>query len=173
MVAVDAEPLSEVKGMYSRCVRQDQWDWRAVRLALGEPPHDVARESATKLGKIASALRNGEAESARATLAEMASPDFAHLIEDAVSTIAATAQPIGKVWTLSIEPRRHRRDVECSTVMSTRTKAKLDAANATHTELLVLLGTFLSSHGYRVEANQFVDAFARLKSGPAIFEARA
>ena len=58
-------------------------------------------------------------------------------------------------------------------VLSIYSKAKLDSANAAHAELLALLSDFLGSYGHRVETNQFVDAFTRLKSGPAIFEAKS
>jgi len=176
MGAADAEAFSEVKGMFSRCARRDQWDWRAVHLALGEPSLDMAREQATSLGEIASTLREGDAESARARLAKITSSNLVDLIRSAASSIAESAQPIAKALTVSTRLRgeqRALRDVETSSVVSTYSKAKLDAVNATHTELLAVLGNFLSSHGHRVEANQFVDAFTRLKSGPAIFEAKS
>ena len=57
--------------------------------------------------------------------------------------------------------------------MSIYAKEKLDSANAEHAELLDVLGQFLGATGHRVEANQFVDAFTRLRSGPAIFEAKS
>lgn len=174
--AGDAEALSEVKGMLSRCIRHDQWDWRAVHLALGEPARDKARELATSLGEIAAALREGSIESARARLAELESCDLAQVAQRAASSIADSAPSIAKARI--VHNRRHggvraAHAVDTRSVVSTYSKEKLDAANATHFELLTVLGTFLGSHGYRVEANQFVDAFARLKSGPAIFEAKS
>jgi hypothetical protein len=57
--------------------------------------------------------------------------------------------------------------------VSSYTKEKLDAANATHGALLDALSEFLASNGHRVEASQFVDAFTRLKSGAAIFEVKS
>jgi len=176
MGTADAEALSEIKGMFSRCARRDQWDWRAVHLALGEPSRHMARELATNLGEIASALREGEAESARVLLAGIASPELLRLVQSAASIVAETAPPFANARNVPGRGRGEQqkwRDVESSSVMSTYSKAKLDAANATHAELLAVLGSFLSSHGFRVEANQFVDAFTRLKSGPAIFEAKS
>lgn len=172
----DAEALSEVKGMFNRCARRDQWDWRAVHLALGEPSRGIARQLATSFGGIASALRKGETGTAHTLLTEQAHSDLIRLIQNAASTIAETAQSIAKARTVSSRPRAQQptgRDVEISSVMSIYSKAKLSAANVTHAELLDVLGSFLSSHGYRVEANQFVDGFTRLKSGPAIFEAKS
>jgi hypothetical protein len=172
----DAEALSEVKGMYNRCARRDQWDWRAVHLALGEPSRDVASQIAIHLGEIASAVRRGETATARTLLKEKASLDLVRLLKSASSAIAETATSIAKARTLQSRSRDKRaagRDRETLSVMSLDSKAKLSAANATHAELVHVLASYLSSHGYRVEANQFVDAFTRLKSGPAIFEAKS
>ncbi len=36
--AVHLADLSEVKGMFNRCVKQDQWDWFSVHTEFGEPP---------------------------------------------------------------------------------------------------------------------------------------
>jgi len=172
----DAEALSEVKGMYNRCARRDQWDWRAVHLALGEPSRDVASQIAILFGEIASALRQEETATARILLKEKAPLDLVRPIQNAASFIAETATPIAKARSLQSRSRTNQpagRDAETLSVMSHYSKAKLSAANATHAELVHVLGSYLSSHGYRVEANQFVDAFTRLKSGPAIFEAKS
>jgi hypothetical protein len=174
--AGDADALSEVKGMFSRCARRDQWDWRAVHLALGEPARDAARELASSLGEIAAIVREGNIETARSRLALLRSRDLARFAQAAASSIAESAPSIARARPL-IDRRRgeSRGSVEANirSVVSSYSKEKLDAANATHSELLVVLGSFLGSHGHRVEANQFVDAFARLKSGPAIFEAKS
>jgi hypothetical protein len=34
---VDPDLLSELKGMFNRCIRQDQWDWFSVYTQFGEP----------------------------------------------------------------------------------------------------------------------------------------
>lgn len=34
---VDLALLSELKGMFNRCIRQDQWDWFSVFVELGQP----------------------------------------------------------------------------------------------------------------------------------------
>lgn len=41
---VDAESISEVKGMFNRCVRKDQWDWFSVYEQLGSPTHHDSRQ---------------------------------------------------------------------------------------------------------------------------------
>lgn len=39
---VNLDTISELKGMFNRCIRQDQWDWFSVFTELGTPPyHDM------------------------------------------------------------------------------------------------------------------------------------
>ena len=172
----DADVLSEVKGMFSRCARRDQWDWHAVHLALGEPDHDLARQLSMCLGEIAAALRAGEIESARSRLLVLRPGDLARLAQAAARTIAASAPSIAGSRAVTSRRRCNTRGeakVRARSVLSSYSKERLDTATAKHGELLSVLGHFLGSRGHRVEANQFVDAFTRLKSGPAIFEAKS
>ena len=172
----DADALSEVKGMFSRCARRDQWDWRAVHVALGEPDRRSARELSTKIEEIATALRAGDVEFARSRLAVLRSGNLTRFAQAAAKTIADSAPSISRSRAVT---RRRRSDtrgiakVAARSVFSVYSRDKLDAASAKHAELLCVLGRFLGAHGHRVEANQFVDAFTRLKSGPAIFEAKS
>ena len=69
----DADAVSEVKGMFSRCARRDQWDWRAVHLALEEPDRDAARTLATQLGEIGAVLRAGDNAAAVSSLKQLSS----------------------------------------------------------------------------------------------------
>jgi hypothetical protein len=172
----DADVLSEVKGMFSRCARRDQWDWRAVHLALGEPTRAVAREFATNLGKITAALREGDIKSAMSHLEPLRSSKLTRLAQAAADTIADSAPSIAGSRVVTGQRRSDKRESAefgARTVLSSYSKKKLDSANATHAELLDVLGSFLGVQGHRIEANQFVDAFTRLKSGPAIFEAKS
>lgn len=36
---INLEALSDLKGMFNRCIRQDQWDWFSVYTELGTPTH--------------------------------------------------------------------------------------------------------------------------------------
>ncbi len=169
----DADAISEVKGMYSRCARRDQWDWCAVGAALGGPPRDDARKLATVLGDISAALRCGDITEALAGLRyASAGGNLACTLRKASVTIRNKVVALPKSRSPGSQhsvPRQSRGKL----VLSTYAKDKLDTANATHAMLLDVLGQFLELHGHRVEANQFIDAFARLKSGPALFEAKS
>jgi len=169
----DAGALSEVKGMFSRCARRDQWDWHAVHLALDEPDQSTARELANSLGEIARLIRQDNAEGATSQLEALRSGALVTTLQGAACVIAGSAPRIGRARVANGQRSGRTRKSAAGSVISTYSKAKLEFANATHAQLLSVLTEFLGSHGHVVEANQFVDAFARLKSGPAIFEAKS
>jgi hypothetical protein len=171
----DADALSEVKGMFSRCARRDQWDWRAVQLALGEPSIEAATVMATRLGDTASALRKSDIESARVNLRSLGAGDLARTADAAAVAIEASVPRLQGARGVAGRGRQSQDTTQGAApfVWSRYSKERLDAANATHAELVRLLGEVLGSYGHRVDANQFVDAFTRLKSGPAIFEAKS
>ncbi|MBI4339271.1 MAG: hypothetical protein HY680_04895 [Chloroflexi bacterium] len=173
--ASDAHCISEVKGMFSRCARRDQWDWRAVHLALGEPSRGEARSTAGILGEVSGALRRGDMATARVGLEELAvGRHMARTLQAAREAVerSVTALPQSRVLRGRGATGRQP-DASVRSVVSSYAKEKLESANATHTMLLDILGQFLGAQGHRVEANQFVDTFTRLKSGPAIFEAKS
>jgi hypothetical protein len=171
----DAEIISEVKGMFSRCARRDQWDWYAVSNALGELSRVEARRIATFLGEISTAIRRGDIIKARERLKDTtAKSDFAHTLKKASIIIRDSVTTLPKSRThISQSVKLRGPASKPISIVSTYNKEKLDLANVTHTTLLDVLGQFLGIHGYRVETNQFIDAFTRLKSGPAIFEAKS
>ena len=63
-VANVPEALSELKGMFNRYVRQDQWDYAMVGEELGNPPVKQARMIADELLTLRRALMRGCAETA-------------------------------------------------------------------------------------------------------------
>jgi hypothetical protein len=171
----DGNFISEVKGMFSRCARRDQWDWHAVHLALGEPSRGEARITATILGEVSAALRRGDVDSARAGLEDAAKGcDLGRRVLEARETIENSVTAIPQSRVLRGRGAGSSKPLTSAvSVVSTYAKEKLDSANATHATLLDFLGQFLGANGHRVEANQFVDAYTRLRSGPAIFEAKS
>ncbi len=57
---VDLDALSELKGMFNRCVRQDQWDWNSVHAELGLPSTFHCREVAKWLTQMRIAAKTGD-----------------------------------------------------------------------------------------------------------------
>lgn len=60
-----ATALSEIKGLFSRVARQDQWDWFATSRSLGYPSARLARLIAETLGSLRRALVDGTPDAAR------------------------------------------------------------------------------------------------------------
>lgn len=54
------ECLSMVKGMFSRVVKQDQWDWFVVMCGLGLPGIGSCSKISESLGELRKALKNGD-----------------------------------------------------------------------------------------------------------------
>lgn len=55
---VELEHLSDLKGMFNRCLRQDQWDWFSVFTDLGEPKHDDLKVLGHGIGLLRRALKD-------------------------------------------------------------------------------------------------------------------
>ncbi len=54
--------LSEMKGLFSRIARQDQWDWFSTSRALGYPSARIARVIAETIGAARRALVSGDSD---------------------------------------------------------------------------------------------------------------
>ena len=52
------ESISEVKGMFNRIVKEDQWDWFTVFVDLGYPSRSRCRNIVSLLGNIRKAVKN-------------------------------------------------------------------------------------------------------------------
>jgi hypothetical protein len=68
------EAVSDVKGLFNRVARQDQWDWFTVCGQLGYPSLKLSQNVGEQLGRLRSATRDQEApffQKAMTALAEM------------------------------------------------------------------------------------------------------
>jgi len=60
---VDLSHLSELKGMFNRCLRQNQWDWFTVFTELGRPEPKSMRQIVSALAGLRRAIKDGDTES--------------------------------------------------------------------------------------------------------------
>ena len=63
MEEVSPESLSELKGMFNRCVKQDQWDWFTVYSEFGRPPVPRMRNIAGELACLRRGCLDADRES--------------------------------------------------------------------------------------------------------------
>ena len=57
---VSLNDISELKGMFNRCVRQDQWDWFSVYTQFGQPPRDLMIRIVVDLKPLRQAINSGD-----------------------------------------------------------------------------------------------------------------
>ena len=165
--------VSEVKGMFNRCIKKDQWDWYDVWSGLGKPSFsDMNRIQHLLTDLRGNLLQN---ETTDAILAELRRfglegrlSIFLDYIQKTYSSLAgsrnSTAIRSRRTILAQHNPAFGARLID---------KEKLDYANREHTRSLVLLRNVLDEMGYFPEDNIFIDLFARLRSGPAIFEVKS
>ena len=173
----DAEAISEVKGMFNRCLRKDQWDWFCVYNAFGSPAMRLARQMAGELTVLARAMRARDVQTAEVALSRLHDLGLEPLLSRATEIISREAPSLSNARPLTKTGRqrsivREQKQPE-QKVLSEYSKEKLDRANLTHERILDILVKFLEAHGHSVEQSAYIDAFCRLKSGPAIFEAKS
>ena len=179
-VSANPKYFSEVKGMLNRCVRKDQWDWFSVYEAFNFPPMKLLTKIAIEFGKLAKAYKkNNEMEKIAAKQNILNSKIKIYLrnglfkiIEDTPklnSAILFKTITIAKTQNNDIFPD----DNEDPYIVSQVSKAKIERANKSHEYTLQILVNTLQEEGFQVEYSRLIDAYCRLKTGPAIFEVKS
>lgn len=168
-----AGSLSEVKGLLNRCIRHDQPDWVTVYELFGRPTFDELSVAASLLAEISRSVRAGEAQSSE-LLPNLRATRLADLLDRFEQNLAQESVTLGS----NRVEKRHGRSPEKVDAVETRVlssyeKQKLTDATAAHQTVLQILNETLTASGHVVETNVFIDAFTRLKSGPAVFEAKS
>lgn len=77
LTPIAADAISEVKGLFNRVAREDQWDWFTVRGQLGYPSPSLAKEIGYELANLRSAGLAGESRAfyeARMMLSRLSAP---------------------------------------------------------------------------------------------------
>ncbi len=57
---VNLDQVSHAKGLLSRCVRKDQWDWYTVYKLLGKPPEKQLHQGRQALSQLRNAAKEGD-----------------------------------------------------------------------------------------------------------------
>ncbi len=168
----DADALSELTGMYSRSWRKDQADWLTVWKLLGRPDPEKAHHIGDVFRRAAREIRAGQLPTE--PLARLRAINPVHALKAALSELD------GQLWSpLELHSRGERSpapprdDAQPTVIMSEYLKQKLDRANSEHALTLDVLSAWLSERGIAVKENRLIDAYAELKSGPAIFEVKS
>jgi len=178
--SADPQDLSEFKGMFNRCLRRDQWDWLTVYAAWGRPTSGTLRQLASWTAELSRALRHGESEDANRYLRRLSSAETVSLIEGCLQRIeegtprlsdAMAFVPLG-----AADGKVNAFDREADGdpyIVSRVARTRMERSRAEHQRTLGTLIRHLERNGYVVECNRLVDAYCRLRTGPAIFEVKS
>jgi hypothetical protein len=167
-----AQSLSEVKGMYNRTLRRDQWDWFSVYEALGRPSEPEARKVVEWLVNLRTALVGADVNTVT-TLLQMRTEEIVmtglgkarKYLHETYAGLKG-GRMVSQKSELDHRPANLKKSVTYDAV-------KTERASAVHQRTLENLNSFLRARGFRVECNVYVDAYTRLKTGPAFFEIKS
>lgn len=159
------EAVSEFKGMLNRCIKRDQPDWLAVYELFDRPPLPLLQRAVAAVRRLRSFAAGGSAiaEKDRELLGALSARALASLDRDRPQLPGARISRAGSI-SPTVGPERTQFDVDA---------AKTREARALHAKTLAALRKHLESFGYVVEENVHVDAYARLRTSPAIFEVKS
>ena len=103
---VSLDDISELKGMFNRCVRQDQWDWFSVYSSLGQPLLKQMRLIVSGLQALRRSLQVNDRESIETTMKQLEDNDILlhlHNYKDCQteSSLHTSSDDVGWVYILS------------------------------------------------------------------------
>ena len=174
--SVDPDDLSEAKGFISRAMRKNQWDWFTVSRIMGHPDRRWCQPRQDLIGQTRRSLHEGDGSELdllrklRSQLSVAEVERWLGLVEQSTPLLSKST-----IFKQSTEqaPLDEEGDGADEYIVSRTARLKIERANSEHARTLAVLETYLSQFGYIVEHSRLIDAFARLKSGPAIFEIKS
>jgi hypothetical protein len=178
-ISVDSlEDLSELKGMFSRIRRRDQWDWFSVSVLLGHPPRPLVDRVASTLPLIRAAVKGGDTESLPRLIQRLDPPLLDSRLRRAITELQRNTPKLSLAvrFTTSDTLAVDQPPITETTneyIVSQVARVKLERANSAHKSALAILASHLSDQGVVVERSILIDAFAILPTGPAVFEVKS
>jgi hypothetical protein len=169
------DAISDLKGAVKRCILKNQPDWFDVYSGLGKPDVRDLKNIETQLRKLHSFVKTGSREEMLLALAELRKLGFNAMLERLDKHIDSTYVGLNSDGSRKKFEQAETPPTHCAIgpYQISVDKQKLDWANDEHKRTLYILSKALDNIGYIVEINRSIDAFTRLKSGPAIFEVKS
>jgi hypothetical protein len=169
-IVPDKNAISELKGMFNRILREDQWDWFTVWKLFGLPNLAFVENAVAWCVRA----RGAGDEAADIPRGSWETSDLQNVLQLAAASLGDTPRTISPLGSgkRSLGGTKVPK-TGSGTVLSAYSIEKLRAANEAHSHCLQLLTIQLNAFGYKTEANLRIDAFSRLKSGPAVFEVKS
>ncbi len=170
------DAISEVKGMFNRCLKKDQWDWLSVYITLGRPEAAILTKVTSTLTPLRRSVKDEDLMEANANLEKLRELGLEEVLSNALTRIKEATPSLDDSKPLTAKQLPASEDLEKKSegkILSSFSKHKLSVANTIHNQTLNILAVHLEEHGHVLERNIYIDVFCRLKSGPAIFEVKS
>ncbi|HAF62776.1 MAG TPA: hypothetical protein DCK95_10695 [Anaerolineaceae bacterium] len=179
-ISVNPKHFSEVKGMLNRCVCKDQWDWFPVYEAFNFPPMKLLAKMAIEFGKLAKAYKNNDELEKIAAKRNILDSKIDINLRNGLSKILENTPKLNSATsfkTITITKAQNEEIIldknEDPFIVSQVSRARIERANKSHEHTLQILVNTLQKNGFQVEYSKLIDAYCRLKTGPAIFEVKS
>jgi hypothetical protein len=167
------DALSEAKGIFNRCVKQDQWDWFDVYSGLGRPSWGDLRRAVQIVSSIRKTLLEDQQNGITTLMKKANEIRLDKMLARLLKHIHETYDGLGGRPASARKAKSRSNSSDMPPARWELNLGALDLANKLHEETLSVLFVTLTQMGCLPEYNLFVDCFARLKSGPAIFEVKS
>ena len=82
---LNVEYISELKGLFTRCVKQDQWDWFVVWWKLGGISRSLSRDMSQLLTNFRKAIVNSDSQLAGEMLCKLVGNGLAEILNNYLS----------------------------------------------------------------------------------------
>ena len=105
---VDPNDISELKGMFNRCIRQDQWDWFSVYSEFGRPPISSLSKRVRELDDLRRSIVQRDTDSSAAVAGTLNNAGILKPILTRYGSAGKQDEPDGdSEWLYILSTREH------------------------------------------------------------------
>jgi cold shock CspA family protein len=142
---VSLDDISELKGMFNRCLRRDQWDWFSVFTAFGEPSRKAMQQIVRELPPLRRAVAASDLAEIDRLTSLLVANNVLHLLHTYQLTPTSRSQVTGSGWVYILSTREQPDVLKIG--MTTRTVAERVKEINSATGVLI---PFSATHVFRV-----------------------
>ena len=104
-----SESLSEVKGLFTRIYKQDQWDWFTVWTQLGRPGTKTSRNISELIYLLRKSILNSESNESRDLKEKLNQCGFSYYLNCFLNPLGneKDSESVGKIYVLSTRENRN------------------------------------------------------------------
>ena len=166
------ESTSQIKGMFNRCRKKDQWDWYEVWKALNKPSNKEMDRILTYIVQFRKAIKDEEEKYTQSLLADLNRLNFKYILKTAKKKIIESKiEPDGfKSYTR----KNKKAESTDSSIVSIYPLSKQTIASGEHDRILNILSQILSANGIELKESKHIDGFCETIDGNVgIFEVKS